>query len=96
MSSEMSAGIPSPPDLGSVSDSSFRDGNLLQPIKSRSTTQIWVVLRHQYCWFATDVHVGSQEQNFFPPLGIKLISQANWWGKTGTVIPRFTDIRLTL
>ena len=43
------------PDLGSVSNSSFREGNLLQPIRSRSTTQIWVVLRHQYCWFATDV-----------------------------------------
>ena len=43
------------PDLGSVSDSSFREGNLLQPIRSRSTTQIWVVLRHQYYWFATDL-----------------------------------------
>ena len=43
------------PDLGSVSDSSFRGGNLLQPIKSRSTTQIWVVLRHQYRRLATDV-----------------------------------------
>ena len=34
------------PDLGSVSDWSYRVGNLLQPI--RSTTQIWVVTRHQY------------------------------------------------
>ena len=34
------------PDLGSVSDWSCREGNLLQPI--RSTTQICVVTRHQY------------------------------------------------
>ena len=34
------------PDLGSASDWSCRMGNLIQPI--RSTTQIWVVTRHQY------------------------------------------------
>ena len=34
------------PDLGIASDRSSRVGNLLQPI--RSTTQIWVVTRHQY------------------------------------------------
>ena len=34
------------PDLGSASDLSCRVGNLIQPI--RSTTQIWVVTRHQY------------------------------------------------
>ena len=34
------------PDLGSVSDWSWRVRNLPQPI--RSTTQIWVVTRHQY------------------------------------------------
>ena len=33
-------------DLGSASDWSCRVGNLIQPI--RSTTQIWVVMRHQY------------------------------------------------
>ena len=33
------------PDLGSASDWSCRVGNLIQPI--RSTTQIWVVTRHQ-------------------------------------------------
>ena len=33
------------PDLGSAFDWSSRVGNLLQPI--RSTTQIWVVTRHQ-------------------------------------------------
>ena len=33
-------------DLGSVSNWSRRVGNLIQPI--RSTTQIWVVTRHQY------------------------------------------------
>ena len=33
-------------DLGSASDWSCRVGNFLQPIKS--TTQIWVVARHQY------------------------------------------------
>ena len=33
-------------DLGSVSNWSCRVGNLIQPI--RSTTQIWVVTRHQY------------------------------------------------
>ena len=34
------------PDLGSVSDWSWRERNLRQPM--RSTTQIWVVMRHQY------------------------------------------------
>ena len=34
------------PDLGSASDWSCRLWNLLQPI--RNTTQIWVVIRHQY------------------------------------------------
>ena len=34
------------PDLGSVSDWTCCEGNLLQPI--RNTTQIWVVTRHQY------------------------------------------------
>ena len=34
------------PDLGSASDLSCRVGNLIQPI--RSTTQIWVVMHHQY------------------------------------------------
>ena len=34
------------PDLGRASDRSCRVGNLIQPI--RSTTQIWVVTRHQY------------------------------------------------
>ena len=34
------------PDLGSASDWSCREGNLLHLI--RSTTQIWVVTRHQY------------------------------------------------
>ena len=33
-------------DLGSASDWSCRVGNLIQPI--RRTTQIWVVMRHQY------------------------------------------------
>ena len=34
------------PDLGSASDWSCPMGNLIQPI--RSTTQIWVMTRHQY------------------------------------------------
>ena len=34
------------PDLGSASDWSCYVGNLIQPM--RSTTQIWVVMRHQY------------------------------------------------
>ena len=34
------------PDLGSASDWSCRVGNLIQAF--RSTTQIWVVTRHQY------------------------------------------------
>ena len=34
------------PDVGSASDWSCRVGNWLQPI--RSTTQIWVVMHHQY------------------------------------------------
>ena len=34
------------PDLGSASDWVCNVGNLLQP--STSTTQIWVVTRHQY------------------------------------------------
>ena len=33
-------------DLGSASDWSCHVGNLIQPI--RSTTQIWIVMRHQY------------------------------------------------
>ena len=33
-------------DLGSASDWWFCEGNLLQPIKS--TTQVWVMTRHQY------------------------------------------------
>ena len=86
------------PDLGSVSDSSFREGNLLQPIRSRSTTQIWVALTHQYCWFATDVKAAmlvQKNKTFFPRWELnKRLFRANWRGKTGTVIPRFTDIRL--
>ena len=38
------------PDLCSASDCWFREGNVLQPI--RSTTKIWVVTRHQYGIFA--------------------------------------------
>ena len=34
------------PDLGSASDWSSHVGNLIQPV--RSTTQIWIVTRHQY------------------------------------------------
>ena len=34
------------PDLGSASDWSCHVGNLIQPM--RSTTQIWIVTRHQY------------------------------------------------
>ena len=34
------------PDLDSTSDWTRRVGNLIQPI--RSTTKIWVVMRHQY------------------------------------------------
>ena len=34
------------PDLGSASDWSCREGNLFLPI--RSTTQFWLVARHQY------------------------------------------------
>ena len=33
-------------ELGSASDCSFREGNLLQPI--RSTTLIWLATRHQH------------------------------------------------
>ena len=38
------------PDLGSASHWSCHVGNLIQPI--RSTTRIWVVMRHQYGTFA--------------------------------------------
>ena len=42
------------PDLGNASDWSCRVGNFIQPI--RSTTQIWVVTRHQYfCACFSDV-----------------------------------------
>ena len=34
------------PNLGSASDCSCHVGNLIQPI--RSTSQIWVVMHHQY------------------------------------------------
>ena len=42
------------PDLGSASDWSCRVENLLQP--TRSTTQIWVVTRHQYGISADDIN----------------------------------------
>ena len=46
------------PDLGRVSDRSWRVGNLLQPI--RSTTQTWLVTHHQYGFSAlvsqTSIH----------------------------------------
>ena len=38
------------PDLGSASDWLCHVGNLIQPI--RNTTQLWVVMRHQYGIFA--------------------------------------------
>jgi len=38
------------PDLGSASDCSCQVGTLIQPI--RSTTQLWVVMCHQYGIFA--------------------------------------------
>ena len=38
------------PELASASDWSYREGNLLRPI--RNTTQIWVVTRHHYGIFA--------------------------------------------
>ena len=50
------------PDLGSASDRSCRAVNLPQPI--RSTTQIWVVIRHQYgisaLFSQTSISRGSQ------------------------------------
>ena len=50
------------PDLGSASDWSCYVGNLLQP--TRSTTQIWVVTRHQYgisaLIFSDDILWGNQ------------------------------------
>ena len=85
------------PDLGSVSDSSFRGGKFASTNQKQkhypdlgsvaspvSPVSDW---RH-------GGHFGSKEQNFFPPIGIKLLFRANWWGKTGRVMPRFTDIRL--
>ena len=42
------------PDLGSATDWSCHEGNLLQPI--RSTNEIWLVIRHQYGIFALLLH----------------------------------------
>ena len=38
------------PELSIASDLSYREGNLLRPI--RNTTQIWVVTSHQYVSFS--------------------------------------------
>ena len=51
------------PDLGRVSDRSWRVGNSLQPI--RSTTQTWLVTHHQYGFSAlvsqTSIHEETSE-----------------------------------
>ena len=60
------------PDLGSTSDRCYRQGNLLQPI--RSTAQIWVVTRHQYgisalvpqMSFRGKITVGAAKWQLFP------------------------------
>ena len=68
------------PDLGSASDWSCRVGNLIQPI--RSTTQIWVVTRHQYGIpaFVSQTSFRGETSghallvwNFFGPSGLSLV-----------------------
>ena len=73
------------PDLGFTSDWSCSVGNLLQPI--RSTTQIWVVTRHQYgsCalvsrrYFAGKPVVTSRNVGCFLRLWNRLFSKSFCW-----------------
>ena len=63
------------PDLGSASDWSCHVGNLLQPI--RSTTQIWVVTRHQYGISALVSQTSIRGETAGAVAKYRLFSQAN-------------------
>ena len=72
--------------MGSVSDWSFRVGNLLQPI--RGTTQIWVVTRHQ-CGISALVSQTSQGNEWRRRLiNVGCFSHATLWcnGKSTTTV----------
>ena len=79
-------------DLGSDSDWSCRERNLLQPI--RSTTQIWVVTRHQFLCsflrrhFAGKPVVASQNVGFFFQAGTFLS-----WNRIFTFTYSLTDFQ---
>ena len=62
------------PDLGSASDWSCYVGNLLQP--TRSTTQIWVVTRHQYGISALVPQTSFREETSGSVAKCRLFSQA--------------------
>ena len=62
------------PDLGSASDWSCHVGNLIQPI--RSTTQIWVVTRHQYGISALISQTSFREETSVGVVKCRLFSQA--------------------
>ena len=65
------------PDLGSTSDWSCRVGNLFQPI--RSTTQIWVVTRHQYGISALVSQTSFGGETSWKVAKCRLFSQAMEW-----------------
>ena len=76
------------PDLGSASDWSCRVGNLIEPI--RSTTQIWVVTRHQYGISAL------VSQTSFPST---LVFQTSFGGETSGSVPKcrlFSQVKFLL
>ena len=70
------------PDLGSASDWSCRVGNLLQPI--RSTTQIWVVTRHQYGISALVSQTSFRGETSGDVTKCRLFSQANHYLDLGS------------
>ena len=64
------------PDLGRVSDWSWRVGNLLQPI--RSTTQTWLVTHHQYGFSALVSQTSFHEEASGVVAKCRLFSQARF------------------
>ena len=64
------------PDLGRVSDRSWRVGNLLQPI--RSTTQTWLVTHHQYGFSPLVSQTSFHEETSGAVAKCRLFSQARF------------------
>ena len=63
------------PDLGRVSDRSWRVGNSLQPI--RSTTQTWLVTHHQYGFSALVSQTSFREETSGGVAKCRLFRQAS-------------------